>query len=170
MDLTELWIGDYLEIQSSGKQGTFEGVDEKGNAIIKTDTVLIKAEADDLLLIEEPPIDLREDTRTEDATDEKENIWENFSSIIDLHLENLLEGKEDFIPIDPLKFQIDKCSTFIEKAIDKKLGRIIIIHGKGDGTLKNEVLTLIKKYPEAGLTLDIHDGGATEVHLKPTKK
>lgn len=167
MNLEELWIGDYLEIQSSGKQGTYEGVDEKGLAIIKTDTVLIKAKASDLLLIDEPPVVPKSPSEEEEP---QENIWENFSSIIDLHLEALLEHKKDFRPVDPLKFQLDKCSAFIEKAIDKKLGRIIIIHGKGDGVLKNEVLSLIRKYPEAGLTLDIHDGGASEVHLKPSRK
>lgn len=167
IDLKDLWIGDYLEIVSSGKQGTFEGIAENGQAIIKTSTVFIKAESKDLLLIKEPPLDL--ESSLDNPEEEVDNIWENFSSIIDLHLDALLEDKEDFQPRDPIKYQIEKCSAFIEKAIEKKLGRVIIIHGKGDGTLKNEVLSLLKKYPETGLTLDIHDGGATEVHLKPGK-
>lgn len=173
MDLNELWIGDYLRIKSSGEQGTYEGKDEQGRALIKIDSSVRTAEVIDIELIEMPKIDLNakpviEEVESEDS-EHSDDIWANFSSIIDLHIVELVGEDPKDRPADPLSFQVAKCRTFISKAVEKKLKRIIIIHGKGDGTLKTEVHLLLKTFPEVGMTLDIHEGGATEVHLKSGK-
>lgn len=56
MDLNELWIGDVVEILSSGKTGKFEGIAPDGKAKIKIGKEYLMVIANDLALyVEEKP-------------------------------------------------------------------------------------------------------------------
>ena len=48
-------------------------------------------------------------------------------------------------------------------AIDKKVTNIIIIHGKGEGVLRNLVHQMLDSYSEVQWKMLINQGGATEV-------
>jgi len=91
---------------------------------------------------------------------------------IDLHYEALTESLDKRTNHDILQKQLSACRSFVQKALSKKLKRIVIIHGKGEGVLKSEIhLYLGRLNSERGIKLDFHDapyheygmGGATEV-------
>ena len=53
---------------------------------------------------------------------------------------------------DKLSLQLKTAKEALERAIHKKQQKIIFIHGRGEGVLKNELRTLFGKYP-----VDYHD-------------
>jgi len=73
---------------------------------------------------------------------------------------------------EKLSLQLKVAQKELEKAISKKHPKIIFIHGRGAGVLKNELKSLFKKYQ-----VDFHDAsyteygqGATEVIIYQNKK
>jgi dsDNA-specific endonuclease/ATPase MutS2 len=62
-----------------------------------------------------------------------------------------------------VQIQLHECYNKIEKALNSKIKKLEIIHGIGQGVLKNEVHSILKNYNlRFYLT---KDGGATEVYL-----
>jgi len=91
---------------------------------------------------------------------------------IDLHYESLTESLSIKSNFEILQKQLTACRSFVQKSLSKKLKRIVIIHGKGEGVLKSEIhIYLTRLGSERGIKLDFHDapyheygmGGATEV-------
>ena len=96
----------------------------------------------------------------------------DFAFEIDLHYGSLTESLNIKSNYEILQKQLTACRSFIQKALSKKIKRIVIIHGKGEGVLKSEIhLYLSRLESERGVKLDFHDapyheygmGGATEV-------
>jgi DNA-nicking Smr family endonuclease len=91
---------------------------------------------------------------------------------IDLHYEALSEVMDIKTSHEILQKQLTACRSFVQRSIARKVKRIVIIHGKGEGVLKSEIhLYLNRLGSEQGVRLDFHDapyheygiGGATEV-------
>lgn len=91
---------------------------------------------------------------------------------IDLHFEALKNNLSFTDPNQILQKQLTACKSFIKKSLDKKVKRIVLIHGKGEGILKAEIhLYLNKLKSEFAIKLKYHEapyqeygmGGATEV-------
>jgi DNA-nicking Smr family endonuclease len=91
---------------------------------------------------------------------------------IDLHYEALSESMDIKTNHQILQKQLTACRSFVQRSLARKLKRIVIIHGKGEGVLKSEIhLYLNRLESEHGIKLDFHDapyheygmGGATEV-------
>ena len=57
-----------------------------------------------------------------------------------------------------------------EKAIKNNVRKLVVIHGKGEGVLKEEVRKLLKKFPVEVMDADyqIYGLGATEVRFFST--
>jgi len=94
------------------------------------------------------------------------------SNEIDLHIENLLDSHTNMTNHEILTFQMKVCKKFVQDAIENGTKKIVLVHGKGEGVLKNEIHTFLislKKFND--VNLDFHDasfqrfgmGGATEV-------
>ena len=86
---------------------------------------------------------------------------------VDLHAEKLLKSTKGLDNFDILNIQIDTAKRKLEFAIQKKISKIIFIHGVGQGVLKNELHYLLNRYP-----VKYSDGsykhyglGATEVYV-----
>ena len=67
-----------------------------------------------------------------------------------------------------LETQLEKCENIIHKALKAKIHKLVIIHGKGQGVLRNEVHNLLYSF-----RLDFKDsdymrysGGATDVFFR----
>ncbi len=90
-------------------------------------------------------------------------FWE-----IDLHIEELVDSHRGMTNAEILRHQMSEFRSFFARAIHHRIPRLIIIHGVGEGVLKDEVrLFLAKKdhleYFDAPYT---HYGkGATEIRL-----
>ncbi len=67
---------------------------------------------------------------------------------VDLHIHQLLDNLNGLTNADMLKYQLDKFNQIMQENAKQKGQKIVFIHGKGDGVLRNEILKQLKsKYP-----------------------
>ena len=92
---------------------------------------------------------------------------------VDLHIEKLVGSPEKMEPNKILSFQLEVVKKKLRFAFDKKIRRIVFIHGVGEGVLKSELRFLLKKYNN----LKFYDAdyakyglGATEVYIFQQKR
>lgn len=87
---------------------------------------------------------------------------------VDLHLEKLLPRGKQFSEYEALDFQLDTAEQQLAFAMRKRIQRVVFIHGMGQGVLKAELHTRLRRYE--GLTVREADyrkygSGATEVYI-----
>lgn len=95
----------------------------------------------------------------------------NFSSEIDLHIENLTnKSVKGMGNAEILRIQMAAFEKYLNKAIDLGVDRVFAIHGLGKGKLRNEIATRLMKNPDVvTFKNEFHPRygyGATEVVLK----
>jgi len=86
---------------------------------------------------------------------------------VDLHAEKLVKSIRGMDNYDILNIQINAAKHKLEYAIQKKIYKIIFIHGVGEGVLKKELHYLLNRYPvkySAG-SYKHYGLGATEVYV-----
>lgn len=147
MNPEELFIGDYLKILSSGKIGRFHGI--HGERIkVKIGDEICLAEPGDLELVPDEVAEQsssRVESRPEGPGQADPQAAAAFPVELDLHLEALEgSGYTRFNYETILDFQLRICKNFIGKAKESGVGRIRIIHGKGEGILKAQVAHLLE--------------------------
>lgn len=82
---------------------------------------------------------------------------------IDLHIELLSQNFKYLDNYQILQIQLNECRDSIRKAFYSKITRMDIIHGIGEGVLKNEVHNILT---ENNLRFYLtNDGGVTEVYF-----
>jgi dsDNA-specific endonuclease/ATPase MutS2 len=93
---------------------------------------------------------------------------------IDLHIEELVDDHSNMNNFEILQRQMQTCRMFIERAMRVKAKKAILIHGKGEGVLREEIYSyLIRLENSKHIKLDFssasfsHYGvnGATEVRF-----
>lgn len=72
----------------------------------------------------------------------------HFEPEIDLHIENLTNGYAKLDRSQILRIQLQHFRRFLEKAIRLGVPRIFIIHGVGEGKLKEAIALELKSHPE----------------------
>jgi len=163
MDLKELWIGDLLKVKSTGKIGTFEGKFGKDIAILKIAGKKVEVLSTDLKMYH-PPKEKKEVFKK--VYKSSPITIKELDNEIDLHLEKLTDNHQQIIPEIKLDFQVNACISYLQKAIEQRKHSVTIIHGKGTGTLKAEVLNLVKDFKEIYQTIEKNNGGALEVWFR----
>lgn len=63
---------------------------------------------------------------------------------IDLHINELVDNTTGLSNADMLQLQMDKFHAVIDENKNKKGQKIVFIHGKGEGVLRNEILKQLK--------------------------
>lgn len=88
---------------------------------------------------------------------------------IDLHIEELIDSHRGMNNSEILLIQVNRLRHFLYEAIERKVRKLIIIHGKGEGVLRHEVRDTLNGYDN----MEYYDasyskfgGGATEVIVK----
>ncbi|CAL2077111.1 DNA mismatch repair protein MutS [Tenacibaculum sp. 190524A02b] len=86
---------------------------------------------------------------------------------VDLHIEKLLKSVKGMDNYDILSYQINVAKQKVEYCIQKKISKLVFIHGVGEGVLKTELGYLLNNYPvkyyEA--SYNQYGLGATEVYI-----
>jgi len=160
MDIKELWIGDPIMSRKSGKTGTYEGTNDKGKVRLKATDKVYLISPQDIIRYEEKAIkSIVQNKRV------KYKEVENFGDTIDLHIERLNPTLANSNPIHIVDYQVRKCKSFLDFTIDQRKLYAVIIHGKGTGQLKLEVINLIESYDEVVSHHEINNGGAQELRL-----
>ena len=159
----DYWIGDKIRIISTKQIGKFEGRLPKDKVKIKIADKYIEAKALDIEPWEEEESDDL-DLGFPDHSNNNNQVDSalNFSSVIDLHIEALDPDRKNQDHHLIKNYQLQRCSEFLEHAIKLKVPSVTIIHGKGKGALKAEVINLLQGIPEVFILQDVHQGGAQE--------
>ncbi len=66
--------------------------------------------------------------------------------IVDLHIDKLIKNPKKLKVWEILDYQINSAKNQLDWAISKRKERIIFIHGIGEGILKAELETLLRRY------------------------
>lgn len=92
----------------------------------------------------------------------------NYTPELDLHIHELIDDARRLSNFEILNIQLARAKNFIDWAVSKRFKKIILIHGVGQGVLKEELKTLLRRYEN----LEYHDAnyqnyglGATEVTI-----
>ncbi len=86
---------------------------------------------------------------------------------VDLHINQLVKSTKGLDNFDILNLQIDTAKRKLEFAIQKRISKIVFIHGIGEGVLKSELQFLFQKYPvkHYDASYQKYGLGATEVYI-----
>ena len=82
---------------------------------------------------------------------------------IDLHIELLISNSQYMSNFDIVQIQLNECHKKIEKCLNSNITKLEIIHGVGQGILKNEVHNILRNYNFRYYLSK--DGGSTEVFI-----
>lgn len=92
-------------------------------------------------------------------------VWE-----IDLHIEELLESTNGMTNTEILRRQMNEFRAMFKKAKGNNIHKLIVIHGVGEGVLKNEIRTYLLTQDQ----IEVYDAdyseygkGATAVEFHP---
>ncbi|MGY0406981.1 MAG: Smr/MutS family protein [Polaribacter sp.] len=91
---------------------------------------------------------------------------------VDLHIEQLTKSTRGLDNYDMLNIQLDTAKRKIEYAIQKRISKIVFIHGVGEGVLKSELNYLLHNYPVKyyDASYKKYGLGATEVYIYQNSK
>ncbi|WGH75577.1 DNA mismatch repair protein MutS [Tenacibaculum tangerinum] len=94
--------------------------------------------------------------------DKKEVVME-----VDLHAEKLVKSTRGMDNYDILTLQINTAKHKLEYCISKRISKLVLIHGVGDGVLKTELQFLLNNYPVKyyDASYQKYGQGATEVYI-----
>tara|TARA_B100001250_G_scaffold169435_1_gene145920 strand:+ start:11226 stop:11732 length:507 start_codon:yes stop_codon:yes gene_type:complete len=82
---------------------------------------------------------------------------------IDLHIELLSSDYKSLDNFEIIQIQLNECHNRIRDALNSQATRLDIIHGIGEGVLKDAVHTVLESYNLRFFLTN--DGGLTEVYL-----
>lgn len=92
---------------------------------------------------------------------------------VDLHIHQLVPKSKGMSNYDMLTIQMDTAKRQLDFAIQKKIQRVVFIHGIGEGVLRTELEFLFKKYSNVQINdadLQKYGRGATEVYIYKSQK
>lgn len=87
---------------------------------------------------------------------------------VDLHIDKLIDSVKGMTNYDMLNLQLDTAKRQLEFAIRKRIQRVVFIHGVGEGVLKMELESLLRRYDNVKYyeaNLKKYGYGATEVYI-----
>lgn len=136
----------------------------------KSELVLIKGEQKDFSKY----IDIQHDLLLEKEDFKHKKTVKKFKTQrkqppleVDLHIHQLTVSTKGMTNYDMLNLQLDTAKRRLEFARNKKIQRIVFIHGVGEGVLELELKNMLKNYPVEvyAASFQKYGFGATEVYL-----
>ncbi len=103
---------------------------------------------------------------------ENSDALENLPEVVDLHVEGFeVKGSNESIMAESiLRSQLEKFNNMLEKAVAANRGRIIFIHGLGNGSLKMEIQKVLMRHKHVSRWEEAdtrkYGHGATAVYLR----
>lgn len=166
MRLSDLWVGDHVLLLKSNRRGVFKGIKGNKARVLVGKKIILSLASNIQKIEEEKPTKLEiffeEENRKENLIQERAKFLEE----IDLHIEVLQPSKKNDNPTAILEFQIRKLKEFIQESIRLKIGKVLVIHGRGTGALKMESYNMFKQYTEIVSLIPTNNDGAVLVYFK----
>ena len=98
------------------------------------------------------------------ADEKKIKIKSNLNVMkLDLHIENIISDYHLMTNTEIINLQVKKCEDVLLKSINSNIHKLVIIHGIGEGVLKKEVHSLLKRYQLR--YFESLNGGSTDVMI-----
>lgn len=101
---------------------------------------------------------------TNNSAQQQNTFWE-----IDLHVDRILNSYTSLSNTEILLKQIHQFKDFYQRAKNKRVPKIVVIHGVGEGVLKNEIRSYLSKQDNIEFFdasyLD-YGKGATEIRIR----
>ena len=125
----------------------------------------LSVEADDLKekMLEKQRIDITAPARTSDKRNGNDPL------VVDLHIGELLDSTAGMSHTEILEYQLGKFKETLDAFKDRKGFKIIFIHGKGEGVLRNAIIKELryryKKYTYQDASFQEYGYGATQVTI-----
>lgn len=169
--LHETTVGVVTDIDK--QQVKIEDTDGFERVYSPTDLVLVASKKDySFIHHKDKPEDVlpKSDRLTPTAKKNNREIPE-----IDLHIDMLVDDCAGLTNFEIVQKQLFACKRFLQSLMHGTEKKAILIHGKGTGVLRHEVLSYLEKLKvEEGVELIYYDanfqrygiGGATEVHWR----
>jgi len=85
---------------------------------------------------------------------------------LDLHIEELVDSTNGLSNADIVQIQLNTLRHYLDLAIMNNQNKMIIVHGIGEGRLRDAVYEVLKSIPEVSHYANMWHGGATEVYFK----
>ena len=88
--------------------------------------------------------------------------------VVDLHIHQLTDSTKGMTNFDMLNLQLDSARKQLEFAIRKRMPKMVFIHGVGEGVLREELYTLLRRYNNVNFydaDYKTYGLGATEVRI-----
>lgn len=168
----DLWIGD-LVLTSSGEKGKYEGKNAQGKARINVDGDILIVDFTQITKFDEEKMKFSPEDFLEDL-EQMENFVsqpkKKFAAVqkysIDLHIEKLNPSVRNDIPSSISEYQLTAFKDFLSEAFNNKRSPITVIHGKGEGILRQQIHAMLEHDHRVSMTNVINNGGATEIWLR----
>ena len=172
-------IGQKVAVLDDVVEGIVVAVDHQNISIETTDGFMLKYQANELVALNNQvikPSELMQNQhlfKSKDIEKKRSTAYKIDKNIpevaFDLHIEKLVANYKGMSNFDILELQLETAKRHIEFAINKRIQRIVLIHGVGEGVLKNELGYLFKKYPKIIVqeaNYQKYGQGATEIYFR----
>ena len=176
-------IGDRVIVLDEDLKGEVIRVDEAEVTVLTTDGFELNFEPRELILDTDTEIlknntlgsghhakvesDLKPSIRKTKMSRKKDRHVPKLE--VDLHIHQLTDSVKGMSNHDILILQLDTAKRQLEFAINKRIQKVVFIHGVGEGVLRLELEYLLKRYPNVDFyeaSYQKYGLGATEVHIK----
>ncbi|MCB9310957.1 MAG: Smr/MutS family protein [Lewinellaceae bacterium] len=171
LKLSDLWIGDEVIMQTSKQKGKYIGQNSNGKLRIQVNDKVFLTSINNISKVEDQPefFDIDAFLSSEEAN-EKAKFENNkgksrkmLHHTIDLHIEILAPEMNNLPSGQILAFQLETFKEFLNTHVEKGTTYITVIHGKGQGVLKEAILNLLKEYPLVKMSSSKNHGGAMDI-------
>ena len=99
-------------------------------------------------------------------------VTDEFTLVVDLHIEKLVRNKGGMSNYDILSLQLDTAKHRLELAINKRMPKVVLVHGVGDGVLKADLYSMLRRYDHIQFyeaNYREYGQGATEIRILQKK-
>lgn len=175
-------IGERVTFLNEQGQGTVKGFKSSAIVIVEDDfgferdfpiQELVKIHSQDFQLGNPIPPKNEPTKRRNSSINEREELlsgtamsskyWE-----IDLHIEELIESHRGMTNAEILKHQMTEFKAFYNKALRHRISKLIVIHGVGEGVLKDEIRLFLARKEHIEFfdaSYQEYGKGATEIRI-----
>lgn len=163
LDHNDLWIGERIMTIEGHLIGTFEGRKDNERILFKYNNQIFTKHISEFELAPEEEF-VQQMTFDEDLKNKSKQVnIHHKNAQIDLHIEVLAPHLSNAIPARILQYQKERFTQFIADCIRNRLPNALIIHGKGEGVLRQEIRHMISLEPKIKLQISVNHDGATEI-------
>ncbi len=171
-------IGDRVEVLDEAIAGAIDAIDGNEITIMTEEGFPLKYTADELVLsgqqIQVSNFEVsrikseKELPKKKIATGKKPKQRNAPKLEVDLHINQLVKSAKGLSNFDILNLQLETAKRQLDFAINKRIQKVVFIHGVGEGVLKTELHYLFNRYENLkwyDADYQKYGSGATEVYI-----